>query len=169
MTQADEIRPEDELVKDCVRRLGQEAFGTGPLAELRRMDPRHPEAAPPALHRLLANLPDECLGEPDFRRWALFVHLLALAAPDRHHGGPPLGRALLSAGYSEGRLTRLLEAPEAEFAVVLPRMVRFLVARGGRLNPFELADLVLRRDKAPQRLRIARHYFRAEAAEPAAA
>jgi len=59
MTQAEAIPTEDELVRDFTNRLGQDSFGTGPLAELRRMDPRQPAAAPPALHRLLARVPDE--------------------------------------------------------------------------------------------------------------
>ena len=168
MTQAEAIPTEDELVRDFTNRLGQDSFGTGPLAELRRMDPRQPAAAPPALHRLLARVPDELSHGQQFDRWFLFVHLLALAAPERHRGGQSLGTALFAAGYSDGRLTRLLEAPEADLSVVLPRMVRFLVAHGERLDPFELAHLTLRRDKAPNRLRIARDYYRAEARAPQA-
>nr|UXE45522.1 hypothetical protein Hi04_10k_c4997_00006 [uncultured bacterium] len=160
---------DDELVRDLIGRLGQEALGTGPLAEMRRADPRRPAEAPPALHRLLARLPDDMTRGRQFDRWALLVHLLALAAPEQHRGGQSLGQALFSAEYSEGRLTRLLEATEADYPVVLPRMVRFLVAHGERLNPFELARLVLRRDKTQQRLRIARDYYRAEARQPATA
>jgi CRISPR system Cascade subunit CasB len=169
MILAEAREPDDVLLRDLLGRLAQDGFGTGPLAELRRLDPRHPEAAPPALHRQLVSLADERARGQDFGRWALLVHLLALAAPELHRGGASLGKGLFDAGYSEGRLTRLLEAAEPEFSVLLPRMVRFLVARGERLSPFELADLVLRRDKERSRLRIARDYYRAEARKPEAA
>ncbi len=146
------------------------SFGTGPLAELRRMDPKRGAHGTAALHRLLARyVPDWWLGDDNFVRWALLVHLLALAAPDQHRGGMPLGSALFSAGYSEGRLTRLLEASEDELDVVLPRMVRFLVAKGERLQPYEIARLVLRRGNDADRLNIAREYYRAEAKQPDAA
>jgi CRISPR system Cascade subunit CasB len=166
MSQAEALSTEDDLVRDVIGRLGQEAFGTGPLAELRRMDARQPATAPAALHRLLARLPEDRVFGRQFDAWTLLIHLLSLAAPEQHRGGQSLGQALLTAGYSEGRLTRLLDANEMDFPVILPRMVRFLVAHGERLNPFELAQLVLRRDKTRQRLRIARDYYRAEARQP---
>ncbi len=170
MTQGDENRTDAGVVNDLTTRLGQESFGTGPLAELRRMDPKLAFASEPALHRLLARyVPDDWLRGTGTNRWALLVHLLALAAPDHHRGGASLGAALFAAGYSEGRLTRLLEARVEEFATVLPRMVRFLVAKGERLNPFELARLVIWRGAEPDRLRIARDYYRAEAKQPEAA
>ena len=48
-------------------------------------------------------------------------------------------------------------------------MVRFMVAKGERLNPFELARLVIWRGGEQDRLRIARDYYRAEARKPEAA
>jgi CRISPR system Cascade subunit CasB len=170
MTQADANRTEAEVIADLTARLGQESFGTGPLAELRRIDPKRAFLSAPALHRLLARyVPDDWLRGAGTNRWALLVHLLALAAPDQHRGGTSLGAALFAADYSEGRLTRLLEARVEEFATVLPRMVRFLVAKGERLNPFELARLVIWRGAEADRLRIARDYYRAEAKRPEAA
>jgi len=153
------------MVGDLVARIGHESFGTGPLAELRRMDPKQAAPGQPALHRLLARyVAEDQLRGTGINRWALLIHLLALAAPDQHRGGERLGRALFAAGYSEGRLTRLLEAPTADFTVVLPRAVRFLVAKGGRLDPYELADLVLSGGAERDRLQIAQEYYRAEAA-----
>jgi CRISPR type I-E-associated protein CasB/Cse2 len=174
MTQADSkpdaIRATDDAITDIVARIGHESFGTGPLAELRRMDPRQGAQGVPTMHRLLARyVPDDWLGGDAIHRWALLVHLLALAAPEQHRGGASLGTALFAVGYSEGRLTRLLEAREADLDVVLPRMVRFLVAKGERLNPYELARFVLRRGGEAERLRIARDYYRAEAKQPDAA
>ncbi len=114
-------------------------------------------------------MPDEWLGGDNMQRWVLLLHLLALAAPEQHRGGASLGSALFAAGYSEGRLTRLLEARETELNVVLPRMVRFLVSKGERLHPYELKRLVLSRGGQTERLRIARDYYRAEAKRPDAA
>jgi hypothetical protein len=48
-------------------------------------------------------------------------------------------------------------------------MVRFLVSKGERLQPYEIARFVLRRNTDAERLRIARDYYRAEAKQPDAA
>jgi hypothetical protein len=93
----------------------------------------------------------------------LFIHLLALAAPSPLHGFTPLGEALFAAGFNEGRLTTLLEAQEKDFSVVLPRMVRFLVAKGGSPHPYQLARLVLGGGRDDDRLAIARAFYRADA------
>ena len=169
MTQDDAPRSQRDMVGSIVGRLCHDSFGTGPLAELRRLDPRQAAPGQPALHRLLARyVADERLRRDGMHRWMLLIHLLALAAPDGLRGGVSLGRALVAAGYNEGRLTRLLQAPEADFPVVLPRMLRFVVAKGGSIDPHELADLVLWGGGEPARLRIARDYYRAEAALPQA-
>jgi CRISPR system Cascade subunit CasB len=169
MATAAPTRSTDDAISDLVALIGNEFFGTGPLAELRRMDPKRGAGSTPALHRLLArHVPDDWLVGENINRWALLVHLLALAAPGQHRGGGALGAAMFAAGYSEGRLTRLLEAREADLNVVLPRMVRFLVAKGERLNPYELARFVLWRGGETERMRIARDYYRAAAKQPAA-
>jgi hypothetical protein len=157
-------RTEDEIVGEIIAQLGRESFGTGPLAELRRMDPRATVPVTPTLHRLLArSVPEAWLGGEGLRRWALFIHLLALAAPSPLHGFTPLGEALFAAGFNEGRLTTLLEAQEKDFSVVLPRMVRFLVAKGGSPHPYQLARLVLGGGRDDDRLAIARAFYRADA------
>lgn len=157
-------RTQDEIVHDLIAKLGQENFGTGPLAELRRMDPRAATPTTPTLHRLLArNVPETWLGGDGLHRWALLIHLLALAAPSPLHNLTPLGEALFTAGYNEGRLTTLLEAWEKDFPVVLSRMVRFLVAKGGNPHPYQLAHLVLGGGLDADRMTIARAFYRAEA------
>jgi CRISPR type I-E-associated protein CasB/Cse2 len=159
-----EPRTQDEVVRDLIAKLAQENFGTGPLAELRRMDPRAATPTTPTLHRLLArNVPEPWLGGDGLNRWALLIHLLALAAPSPQHDFKPLGRALFTAGYNEGRLTALLEALATDFPVVLPRMVRFLVAKGGNPHPYQLARLVLGGGREVDRMTIARAFYRAEA------
>jgi hypothetical protein len=163
-TTDDRPRTQDEIVRDLVATLGQENFGTGPLAELRRMDPRAAIPTTPALHRLLArNVPDAWLGGKGLNRWTLLIHLLALAAPSPLHDFPALGAALFTAGYKEGRLTALLEAPAEDFPIVLPRMVRLLVAKGSNPHPYQLARLVLGGGREVDRITIARAFYRAEA------
>jgi CRISPR type I-E-associated protein CasB/Cse2 len=157
-------RTRDEIVRDLIARLGQENFGTGPLAELRRMDPRAAAPNTPTLHRLLArNVPEAWLGGDGLNRWALLIHLLALAAPSPLHNPTDLGDALFTAGYNEGRLTTLLEAQEKDFPVVLPRVVRFLVAKKISPNQYQLARLVLGGGREADRMAIARAFYRAEA------
>lgn len=158
------------VVAALAGRLAQDSFGTGPLAALRRLDPAG-SLATPALQRLLAQtVPDDWLSPQGMRDWALIVHLLALGAPDLHRGGARLGAALHAASYSESRLLRLLDADRAGLDVQLRRTVRFLVAKGEKLDPVGLARCVLavsRADTRPdiaegERTGIARAYYRAE-------
>jgi CRISPR system Cascade subunit CasB len=127
------------------------------------MDPRAPAA--PAFFRLLAGLPEH--GPLDRRGWALLIHSLALAAPGLVGGRGEFGTALFEAGYSEGRLARLLQARAEDLADVVPRTVRFLAAHDQALNPAALAYFirdVSRGGGAAERARerIARTYYRAE-------
>ena len=157
-------RTQDETVGDLITKLSQENFGTGPLAELRRMDPRAAIPVTPTLHRLLArHVPEAWLGGEGLHRWALLIHLLALAAPTPLHDFTPLGEALFAVGYNEGRLTKLLEAQEKDFSVVLPRMVRFMVSKGASPHPYQLARLVLGGGREDDRMAIARTFYRADA------
>jgi CRISPR type I-E-associated protein CasB/Cse2 len=146
----------------------RDRFGTGPLAELRRLDPDGP-LSEPALHRLLTNVPESWLVGDGLRRWTLIVHAMALAAPDGLKATARLGSALLASGFKEGRLVNLLDATSDELLTALPRAVRFLVTRGHSLNAFALADLVLSASRddggwsESVRRRIAQDYYRAEA------
>src|ERR1700679_2977856 len=95
MTQPDAPRTQRDMVGDLVAGIGHKLFGTGPLAELRRMDPKQAAPGQPALHRLLARyVAEDRLRGTGMNRWTLLIHLLALAAPDQHRGGERLGRAL---------------------------------------------------------------------------
>lgn len=147
--------------------LDPDRLGTGPLALLRRLKPTG-NLSEPTLHRLLwRHVPDAWLAEEGLRRWGLLVHAIAIAAPDLHRGRGGLGRALHAAGYSEGRFARLMDARAEDLPDVVPRLVRFLVAKGQALDPVGLTYFVLGvaagGDSAEkQRERIARDYFRAE-------
>jgi CRISPR type I-E-associated protein CasB/Cse2 len=139
---------------------------TGVRAALRRMDPS--TLSTPALQQLLAKaVPQE---RPDSdAAWALLVHCMALAAPGQHMGHDRLGTVLRHAGFAESRLVRLL-SPIADLLVMLPRTVRFLVARGGALDGRDLWQLIhpairaMPDDVALERTRtrIARDYYRAD-------
>jgi len=151
------------LVGNIERRLRREDFGTGPRAELRRMDPRAPSA--PAFFRLLAELPERT--PLDVRQWALLIHAMALAAPDRLRRGGELGATLFEAGYNEGRLGRLLQARAADLPDVVPRLVRFVVAHDKPLDPVALAYFIRAigvggDDAERARERIARAFYKAE-------
>lgn len=156
----------ESVVGKIVSTLSRETFGTGPLAELRRLDPNGPLAAP-ALYRVLAQcVPETWVRGESTRRWALVVHCLALAAPDRLGSAVGLGRALLDASFSDKRFVNLLDASPEELRDRLPRAVRFLVQRGGSLHGKQLADLALTDPAAPdydaRRQKIANDYYRAE-------
>lgn len=140
-------------------------MATGPRAALRRMNPG--ALATPALQRLLAlAVPPGTPGtEP---AWALLIHLLALGAPRQHQGGARLGAALQAADFKEGRLVRLLDR-RADPLVVLPRTVRFLIAKNERLHAQDLWTLIwpaLRPTPDEDaleaaRTQVARDYYRA--------
>ncbi|WP_162561251.1 type I-E CRISPR-associated protein Cse2/CasB [Methylobacterium terrae] len=146
----------------------EDRFGTGPLAELRRLDPNG-ALAEPTLHRLLARHTTEReVGETGFPAWALVIHAAALAAPDhlsfpRREDEPAengaearaafwaersrraqrqFGRDLFEAGVSERRFSILLDATADELRIVMPRIVRLLVGAGKRLPVLAVADLV---------------------------
>lgn len=145
--------------------LASAQFGTGPLAELRRMNLRAAIPATPALHRLLArHVDDEWLSGSGLKRWALLVHLAALVSPLKwNKSSPTVGAALFATDYKDGRLTTVLEANEVDFPVVLPRMMRFLAAKQASPQPYQLVSLVLFGGRDADRLAIARDFYRAEA------
>jgi CRISPR type I-E-associated protein CasB/Cse2 len=168
--QAESAEPtRNEVIGVIARRLTDvDAFGTGQLAELRRLDPAG-SLSGPALHRLLTKAPESWLYGDGLRRWALIVHAMALAAPDGLRATARLGSALFAAGLKEGRFVNLLDATADELFTAVPRAVRFLVAKGQTLNAFALADLVLSAGRGDGgwaesvRQRIAQEYYRAEA------
>jgi CRISPR system Cascade subunit CasB len=170
MSQPNPVPSSTDAIHAIGRHLANPHFGTGSLAMLRRLKPAG-ALSEPALQRLLAR--HDINENPEgMRAWALLIHCMALAAPDGHRGGGPLGTTLFEAGFSEGRLTRLLEARGRDMLVVAPRVVRFLVARGQPLDPLGLWHLLrptlLGRPGDAERAehartRIAADYYRAEA------
>lgn len=161
-----------EVVLAIAAQLDPDRIGPGPLAALRRLDPASASGlSTPALQRLLCKqVPDAWLDGGDMGCWPLIVHAMALGAPGLHRtfgAAGRLGSALFTAGFSEGRLVRLLESRLPDLPVAVPRAVRFLVAKGQGFDSIGLAFWVrgvaaggLRAEA--QRTAVARDYYRAE-------
>ena len=154
----------------------------GDLADLRRMDPEHVDAA--VFWRILARHDMPNLTEDWERKWALIVHGIALMTPTNvpensrktaHKADTPVGRALYlgpdsrrDAGfYSESRLNRLLTARGQMQQVLLARLFRMLAKQDCAFNWREMAWFILNEghseDAAERaRMQIAREYYRAE-------
>ena len=161
-----------EIVRAVAAQLDPDCIGTGPLAALRRLDlAKRGSISAPALQRLLwRHIPESWLAGSDMGRWPLIVHAMALGAPDLHRTYGAQGRlgfALFAAGFSEGRLVRLLESKAVNLPTVVPRAVRFLVAKHQGFDSIGLAFWVHgiaaggSRAEA-QRTAVARDYYRAE-------
>ena len=139
--------------------LASENFPTGERAALRRMSPDQPP--PLYFYRFaLRHLPDGWEGnEAD---WITLIAGIALMAPHARQPGRGLGTALGEAGYSEGRLERLLQSEGDTRRTLFLRAVRFLAAKA---QPFDWRDgarLLLTRDPKKQETihrRIARDFY----------
>jgi hypothetical protein len=147
-----------ELFANEVRAL-EAAERRGDLAELRRMDPDHPDA--PAFFRMLVrHRPD---AGPDLaRRCARVIRILALRPEALVPGS--LGQAMAEHGISEARVQKLLSARGDALSAQVALIARRLAAEG-TLPYRALGRLLLIRDddEAAEciRLEIARDYFRA--------
>lgn len=159
-----------DVVLAVAAQLDPDRMGTGSLASLRRLDPNG-ALAEPALQRLLwRHVPEGWLHGEGLRRWALLIHAMSLAAPALHRTYDNkgwLGLALFEAGFSEGRLIRLLESRAEDLPVAVPRAIRFLVAKQQSFSSIALAFWLFgiaaggeRAEK--QRTEVARQYYRAE-------
>ena len=161
--------------------LASENFPPGHLAQLRRMNPDDPDAAP--LWRLMVKY-DLFRNDEVDRKWALIIHGIALMTPTNsgtgdsrsaHDRNIPVGRALFlggesqrtSAFYRGTRLNRLLHARDSMFRALLARMFRMLAANRVSFDWITMASLILNEgynEEAAERerRRIARDYYQAE-------
>lgn len=146
--------------------IGGARFPTGDRARLRRLHPASPDGS--AFWRLLLEqVPDEeRRGAESESRWAVLMQGMALmsgpvASP--HRQGARLGAVLAELGYSELRLTRLLRAREPkDLAEHVPRLARFLAAKGSAIDWARFGLLILARSEESaenHRRAIARDYF----------
>ncbi|MGQ9862474.1 MAG: type I-E CRISPR-associated protein Cse2/CasB [Thiobacillaceae bacterium] len=154
------------LESDIARLVGvlrAEHYPSAARAALRRWAPGQP--VPLAFYRLWLNhlgrdLPEERQTEA----WMTIVWGLATGGAASHDSQRPLGLALAAARFAEGRLERLLSAPEDVRLDLFMSAVRFLAAKDERFNWFEAARFVLTHDPDKRERinrRIARDYFRA--------
>jgi CRISPR system Cascade subunit CasB len=140
------------------------AITAGDVAALRRMNPRHPEAAFFKVEGLVldAHLPGAADARANLEtRWAAIVaglaHLRAL-----HQPGMRLGHVLANAQYSELRFVRLVRADADRLADELPTLARFLAAKGTPVDWTGAAQLILSADgpnEDPVRRHLARDYY----------
>lgn len=162
-----------KIVFDIAREIGDDHYHRGHRAALRRLNDEAPNA--PAFWSLMAKCHPDALdrGEDEIRRWGLIVRGMALMVPHHHDGSREPGRVLASAGFSDLRLAKLLNARGAQFREQLLRACRFLAAKGEAVDWRVFARLILaegRDETRAERYRmdIARHYYRALRAKAAA-
>ena len=136
----------------------------GDVAALRRMDPRHPDAAFFKVEGLVLDphLPGDADARADLEtRWAAVIcglaHLGAL-----HERGPRLGDVLANAQYSELRFARLVRADADRLVDELPALARFLAAKSTPVDWTSATQLILSADGANEesvRRHLARDYY----------
>jgi CRISPR system Cascade subunit CasB len=146
----------------------QHTVSKGDSAELRRLDPENPSCA--AFWRLSAMYLQEQLpshGEyrdEAERKWAcIFQSMAQLGGLTQSNAR--LGQALLDAGYSELRFTKLLRSTGPKLRNAVREAARFLASKGKAANPFELAQLILSDNQSNQekvRRDIARNYYKTQ-------
>lgn len=145
----------------------------GERAQLRRLYLTERPSADGIVFRLLYHAGLTGLFTPEAAApWRLLTHCAALLAGTGQVGKPPhahnarLGDVLQQSGYSENRLSRLLNAQGAALQDQVIGAVRMVAQKGkGPINLRTLFDLICndpdRSERA--RLRIARDYYAAEA------
>lgn len=153
------------LAADIARLAGvmaAEHYPNGERAALRRWAPGQP--VPLALYRLwLRHLGRDLPPESQTEAWMAIAWGLATAGPDSHDPQRPWGQALAESGYAEGRLDRLLSAPEELRLDLYTSAVRFLAAKGERFDWQDAALFLLTTDPAKREglhRRIASRYYR---------
>ncbi|WP_022835513.1 type I-E CRISPR-associated protein Cse2/CasB [Salisaeta longa] len=141
-------------------------LSTGEIAMLRRVNPEAPVT--PALWRLLEQT--DQLDAPGWasqddweRRWGLLALCMAYV-PGLHDYNVPLGQALATAGWSEMRFVRLMEAGADALPPLMRRMAQYLASKEQSANWDDARRLIFSLG-APHandvRLTIARSYYRA--------
>jgi CRISPR system Cascade subunit CasB len=167
-------------LKDIIEKVSEQMlrrFGTGDLAELRRMNG---PVEPSAYWRLAA----ECgFLEDDPQRWAPVIRILAMLTPkgerrpsDRlHNPMHRLGAVLADGGdpnwqggadsrpfLSEARLARFLATPADQRAEALTGVARALASsrdRSAGVDCVEIANLLLASDTTEALQKIAQSYY----------
>ena len=174
--------PVTKAVDSLIHALTPERLGTGPLAELRRMEPAT-GLLPPAFWKLLIeHVPDDLRQGTEAeqaeaeRAWAVIIHGMALMAPEPHRSGTSAGTVLAETGYSEPRFVRLLRAEGEGFAKEVQTACRWLATKAERINWRKFTFFLLSRlhprfssddNRKNQTHHLARAYFSAPAKDNA--
>jgi hypothetical protein len=151
-----------EVIRRLARRLNPDTLGSGPLAELRRMDPER--TPPPAFWALMADVHPDRPERVDVA-WAVIVQAMAEMAPDPHAPDAAPGLVLAETGYAEGRFVRLLRADAAAVPSEARTLARWCRVKARPINWIAFGRFVLDRmsgrDDAAEKTarRIARQYF----------
>ncbi|MGI8498966.1 MAG: type I-E CRISPR-associated protein Cse2/CasB [Gemmatimonadaceae bacterium] len=96
-------------------------------------------------------------------RWSAIIVGLAYLG-ELHRPGATLGRALVAAGFSELRFSRLLRADGERLLDELPMLARFLAAKDTPADWVQAAWLILSADQIGEekaRRNLARDYYSA--------
>lgn len=138
----------------------------GDVAALRRLDPHDPSNS--AFWRIAGEvlrptgfLPDGPGADAAERRWAVILQAMATLS-GLHRPGRKLGAALVEAGFSELRFSRLLRADGDALADEVRTAAAFLAAKAEPVDLADLAELVLttKPDRVEAlRRRLARGYY----------
>ncbi|GAB6067655.1 hypothetical protein JCM13664_09730 [Methylothermus subterraneus] len=142
--------------------IGQDHYPSGDRAALRRWAPG--QRIPLAFYRLwLRHLGDELPREAETEAWMALAWGIATCGRDCHNPRRPWGRALAESEFAEGRLERLLSAPEDVRVDLFMSAVRFLAAKGEAFDWGEAAQFLLTQDATKRdslNRRIAAAYYR---------
>lgn len=150
MTETAHALSTDSNLASFVARLagvtGSPHYPTGDRAALRRWAPG--QTPPLVFYRLwLRHLGSELPREVQTNAWMAVAWGLATMGSGAHEPGRPLGKAFAESGYSEGRLERLLSAPEDVRIYLFTDAVRFLAAKHEHFNWVEAARFLLTEDR----------------------
>jgi CRISPR system Cascade subunit CasB len=168
MTETAQQSQADSLATHVARLAGVIAsphYPNGDRAALRRWVPGQP--LPLAFYRLWLRHLDAELPDPD--RWEKLQGLMALTwaiatlGAEAHAPKRPFGQALAESRFAEGRLERLLSAPDDVRLELFMSAIRFLAAKGERVDLTEAACFVLTHDADKREVlhrRIAADYYR---------
>lgn len=151
-----------EIISRVAGAMTSGAISPGDLADLRRVAPECPDR--PAFWRILVGCvsPEREIPPEQESAWAVVLSGMARMVPYHHRRGRRLGEALATAGYSEGRLLKLLRTRGRTFPDVVRRTCAFLAGKAEPVDWTEFAALVLVTDpEKAEALRraIARDYF----------
>ncbi len=131
-------------------------------AALKRWAPG--QALPLAFYRLwLRHLGQDLPYDHQCDAWMTLAWGVATMGSSAHRPERPFGRALAEAGFAEGRLERLLAAPDELRNELFMSAVRFLAAKDEGFDWTEAAEFLLSRDANKRQAihrRIAEAYYR---------